>query len=1030
MTTRSSAKTKAQLLAQLADLQAEVTRLRDQHDSHAQVIHSMSEGVVVQNEHGHITQVNPIAAAMLGYEPTELLGQHWHAIIPPDQWPLVHAADERRARGQSDRYELELLRKEGTRLPVLAAGSPLIDALTGRLTGTVAVFTDMTQLRQMAQAQRDGEDLYRAIFENSRAVTLLIDPVTAHIVDANPAAARFYGYSIDELRIKRISDIHVQPPERAGSLMSFNLQAEPVRFEFQHRLASGEVRDVEIHSSPIEVRGRRLLFSIVNDITDRKRAELELENSRARLKAIFDNAAVAICLVDAEGRYVQFNSRWADMLGYTAAEVTQLTNLDVTYPDDRAISRDQLLVLVRGDIDHYMLEKRYVRKDGSVFWASLSVTPIRSDTGAFEASIGLVVDIEERKQAEADLLRTNARLETQNQLLAHIVEAGQMLRLDLDLESLLQQIVDSLAHSLGFEIVVISLLDRDGKHLRPRAQRGLPASALSVIATADYDWRAFSSALFQERFRLEDCYFIPSGAFNWVTEFDGPPLVLERGPFLPADLADAWQIADVLLVPIGLHTDRMVGVIALDKPVDGRRPDRPTLQALRIFADLAAVAIDNASLHQQAIQAGQRRETLYRATHQISASIDPGQISAALHAAVAQVMPIDALVIALLTDDPTQIDLIYLYDDGGHYPPERQPLGFGLSGYVIASGQAVCDADLNDTSVARPFDLVDFGAPDLNRPLAALAVPMRLRGRVIGMISVQANVRSAYGPEEQELLEMLATYGAAAYENARLYGDVQRHAELLERRVIERTQELTRAYEQLKDLDRMKNQFVSRISHELRTPLANIKLYLSLLERGRPEKRDEYQATLQHETTRLNQLIEDLLDISRLDMGQTPVNLVNADLNRLVADLMPDRLYQAASRDLKLTYDLDRNLPMAIFDPTLLRQVLEQILNNAFNYTPSGGTIMCQTLLGVEARRTWATFSVKDSGPGIDEDEREHLFERFFRGKAARNYRVPGTGLGLAICREIINRLGGRVTVESRQGFGSTFTIWLRTVDE
>ena len=208
-------------------------------------------------------------------------------------------------------------------------------------------------------------------------------------------------------------------------------------------------------------------------------------------------------------------------------------------------------------------------------------------------------------------------------------------------------------------------------------------------------------------------------------------------------------------------------------------------------------------------------------------------------------MPVEALVIALLTEDRIAVDLIYLYDEGQNYPRERQPLGYGLSGYVIASGQSVRADDLNDATLQWPFELVDFGSPDLGRPLAALAVPMRLRGEVLGMISVQANVRAAYGPEEQELLEVLALFAAAAYENARLYNAVQRHADLLERRVADRTLELTRAYAQLQELDRLKDQFVSRISHELRTPLANIKLYLSLLDHGRPEKREQYHCAQQ-----------------------------------------------------------------------------------------------------------------------------------------------------------------------------------------
>ena len=120
------------------------------------IVQSMAEGIAVEDAEGYFTFVNPAAEAMLGYEPGELIGQHWTAIIPPDQQPIVHAADERRRHGVSDRYELELVRKDGSRLPVLVSGSPRFE--NGRFTGTLAVFADISELKrlesQLIQSQK------------------------------------------------------------------------------------------------------------------------------------------------------------------------------------------------------------------------------------------------------------------------------------------------------------------------------------------------------------------------------------------------------------------------------------------------------------------------------------------------------------------------------------------------------------------------------------------------------------------------------------------------------------------------------------------------------------------------------------------------------------------------------------------------------------------------------------------------------------------------------------------------------------
>jgi signal transduction histidine kinase len=117
-------------------------------------------------------------------------------------------------------------------------------------------------------------------------------------------------------------------------------------------------------------------------------------------------------------------------------------------------------------------------------------------------------------------------------------------------------------------------------------------------------------------------------------------------------------------------------------------------------------------------------------------------------------------------------------------------------------------------------------------------------------------------------------------------------------------------------------------------------------------------------------------------------------------------------------------------DPALFVRALSILLENAFNYTPRGGWVMVTTEARRQDNRDWVTLSVQDSGPGISIEEIPHLFERFYRGKAAEDYATPGVGLGLAICKAIVDKLGGRITVESQAGSGATFTVWLRPAGE
>ena len=141
----------------------------------------------------------------------------------------------------------------------------------------------------------------------------------------------------------------------------------------------------------------------------------------------------------------------------------------------------------------------------------------------------------------------------------------------------------------------------------------------------------------------------------------------------------------------------------------------------------------------------------------------------------------------------------------------------------------------------------------------------------------------------------------------------------------------------------MKDQFVSSVSHELRTPIANIQPYLNLLDKGKPEKRAVYVETLHRESARLNKMIEDLLDISHLDMGKTELRFAAVDINRVVAHLVAERQPDASARRLTLESVLLPALKEVYADAALLTQAVSNLLSNAINFTPPGGRVLCGT---------------------------------------------------------------------------------------
>jgi signal transduction histidine kinase len=228
----------------------------------------------------------------------------------------------------------------------------------------------------------------------------------------------------------------------------------------------------------------------------------------------------------------------------------------------------------------------------------------------------------------------------------------------------------------------------------------------------------------------------------------------------------------------------------------------------------------------------------------------------------------------------------------------------------------------------------------------------------------------------------------------------------------------------MEEVDRLKTQFVTNVSHELRTPLTNIKLYLDLFQKGKPEKRTQYLNTLQNEVARLEHLISDLLDLGRLErrdqpLARGPIDVLEV-LRHVLSTLGPQA--EAKQQALRLTSDLDRLVVPA--DRNQMIQVFVNLVANAINYTLPGGQVSVQASIAGRDGRRWAQVRVVDTGIGVPAEDRERIFDRFFRGQAEQ-YGVRGTGLGLAIVREIIALHGGQVTLESEVNKGSAFTVWL-----
>ena len=235
----------------------------------------------------------------------------------------------------------------------------------------------------------------------------------------------------------------------------------------------------------------------------------------------------------------------------------------------------------------------------------------------------------------------------------------------------------------------------------------------------------------------------------------------------------------------------------------------------------------------------------------------------------------------------------------------------------------------------------------------------------------------------------------------------------------------------LKELERLKTEFIANVSHQLRTPLTNIKTYVSLLKKGRPEKFPRYFSVLHYEIDRLARLIQDLLDISRLDAESAPSPDASADFCDVWNSFWPPFMERAERENKELKLDLAGNvcqlLPQVYMESYQLEKILSRLVENGLLYTPEGGYVHV-TVAWPEGDSQHLQLDVCDNGSGIPQTERPFVFDRFFRGAEAVETGLPGNGLGLAIVRELLDQYSGRISLESEVGKGSCFTVLLPLV--
>lgn len=885
----------------------------------------------------------------------------------------------------------------------------------------------ITQLQQSAARYHD-------LFENSRDALFVID-LQGQIVDANAATRHLTGYTLSQLRETKPFDLMpIDEKESPADRLRRYQEMQSMRESILVTHAGDEV-SVELVVTPITYQGEVALLAAARDISERRRVEtrlvrlsqriLTLNEASLRMQEAFEreeileiigeelhsqnfDCLIALLSPDQEQAHVHYISNVDWKTRFCAA--TQMDLIGYTFPIVGAFAKDIVIRQKTFMTDaHAILESGlplHLRKAMQDVFDRFNlsrtiVAPLLVDRRATAILMVTAADIQEVDITaiaafvqQAGVTLENARLyqeATRNaDELSALNRIAEIVNRSLDLPAVLDTVLTQLCTMVDYDCAAI-FLEEDGT-FQVALARGDPPEYELLRRSFESD-----SMLIEHFKRTHEALIVPD-----------------------ANVSDYFALDDVRLpaswmaVPL-FALGELIGYLSLHKR-EASRYNAESAHRAQAFAQITGSAIQNSRLFDRERLALKDLSALHGITEVGLSLLQAQDLLFELIRRVVESTGAAAGVIMLLEQNGQLVTRAVVGLDQAAIG-YTQRIGRGFAGHIAASGEPhmIDDAQIDET-VQNPY----VRAAQIK---TILGVPLKTGDEVVGVAHIDFKTVRKIEPGEISRFEVMADRAARAIENAQLVERISIYAEELEERVSERTQELALATAKAQEADKLKSQLLSIVSHELRTPLASIKGYVTTLishpNRLQAETQMEFLQIVDSETDRLTELVENLLDMSRIEGGVLRIHpeptALPPVLEHALAVLQPKLV------DHNVDIQVNDTVPDVLIDPDRIQQVLCNLIDNAAKYSPIGSLIS----VSVDVDEKFVTLCVQDQGPGISPDHEEKVFDRFYRIDDARIRNTGGIGLGLPISRALVEAHGGRLWLVSQLGAGSSFYLTL-----
>ncbi|MBD2021749.1 GAF domain-containing protein [Leptolyngbya sp. FACHB-36] len=724
--------------------------------------------------------------------------------------------------------------------------------------------------------------------------------------------------------------------------------------------------------------------------------------------------------VDGSCRYV--NDRWCEISGMSAEEAMGTGWAQAIHPDDRHQAVADWLEAIRTQ-SSFQSQYRFQHRDGTITWVLGQAIVERGPDGTVLGYIGTATDITQRKQAEEALRQQTER----ERLIAAIT---QHIRQSLNLKQVLNTTVEEVRQFLQTDRVLILRFEPDW-------------SGTVLVESVGAEWVSLSGIEIDDSWLAESyAQHYQQGQACAVTDIHSP----ERSSCYPDALA-GFQVQAALVVPI-LQGEHLWGLLIAHHCQAPRSWQSYETELLRQLAAQVSSAIQQSQLYQQVQRlnadlerqvqkhaaqlqlASEFEATLKRITDRVRDSLDEDQILQTAVQELALATGVSSCNSALYDQEQRTSTVRY------EYTTSLVP----FQGRVVQMDNF--PEGYNQLIQGHYFQFCSLMPIPRRGPVAMLACPILDDQGVLGDLWLVSHAYHAFSDQDIRLVQQVANQCAIALRQARLYQEAQAQVKELEK------------------LNRLKDDFLSTVSHELRTPMSNIKLATQMLELAlkkptdatesetasgasrRPSECivrgelgtlmtpdvsapstanvDRYLKILKDECQREISLINDLLDLSRLEAGTEPLVLTEIALPTWISHFVTPFVERAQNQQQHLHIAVPTELPDLTTDALRLERVLGELLHNACKYTPSQGRIT----LSAAAESKRVRLQVSNTGAEISSKELIRVFDKFYRIPNNDPWKHGGTGLGLALVRRLVETLGGSVYASSDAGV-TCFTVEL-----